>query len=270
NNSKNLRLPINFEWANYDKATNHHIQIAKDINFTEIVAEDSTISENKYLVDKLDSYSRYFWRVCYKANGYKGLWSETFSFTTNIGSASLIYPPKDTTNMPLSFIFQWKPVPGAEYYEFLLSLDSNFTKDIIMSSDQITSTQLLVQNLDYNTTYYWKVRGKSQESIGDWSEIWKFTTLEKQQSQVLEEVYGISINPNPTNGLLNVSLVKNSALLKSIKITNLLGETVYKCNLPFNNSETLVLDLTNLEKGIFFIIFEFDNNFTFRNFILLR
>ncbi len=270
NDSKNLRLPINFVWSSFDKATNHHIQIAKDKNFTEVVTDDSTLSENKYLAIKLDTYSKYFWRVCYKANSYKGLWSETFSFTTNIGTASLIYPPKDTTNMPLSFIFQWKSVPGAEYYEFLLSLDSNFIKDIIISSDQITSTQLLVQNLDYGTTYFWKVRAKSKESIGDWSDIWKFTTLEKQQSQVFEDDYGISINPNPTNGLLKISLVKNPAHIKSIKITNLLGETVYKFNSLSFNSETLVLDLTNLEKGIFFIIFEFDNNFIHRNFILLR
>ncbi|MCX7908076.1 MAG: T9SS type A sorting domain-containing protein [Ignavibacteria bacterium] len=266
NDSKSLKLPIVFQWENFEKASYHHIQIAKDKNFKQIVFEDSTLTKPSLKISSLEPNAKYYWRVRYIANNYIGLWSETFSFSTSIGQVTLIYPPNDTTNMPLFLTFQWEPLEGAEYYEFLLSKDPNFSQDIIFSNDQLTTTQLLVQSLSYSTTYYWKVRGKVQQLYGDWSPTWKFTTKNAPQFVDNEFVEKISIFPNPSNGTVYITLPESINKV-TIKVTNILGKTILQLNKIENFTEPLRLNLTNLEKGIFFIIFEIEGKYYIKSFI---
>lgn len=267
NESKNLEFPITFQWGNFEKATSNHIQIAKDKNFSQIVLEDSTLTNPTFSTSALEPNTKYYWRVRYKVDNYIGLWSETFSFTTSIGQVVLIYPPNDTTDMPLYVTFQWQPVNGAEFYEFLLSKDPNFTSEIIFSSDQLTSTQILVQSLDFNTTYYWKVRARTQQYPGVWSETWKFKTKEAPQNLVSDLENNIEIYPNPNDGIFSIRFKDNHHLFKNLKILNLLGENIFYLENFSSDKNTLRLDLTNLEKGIFFIIFEIDDKLYVKSFI---
>ncbi len=266
NNSKNLKQPISFQWENFDKSTHHHIQISKDINFQQLLVNDSNLTKPNYETNNLEPNQKYYWRVRYKVNDYAGLWSETYSFAISIGQVALVYPPKDTTNMPLSVLFQWLPLEGSEFYEFLLSKDPNFISDIIFSNDQLATTQILVQSLDYKTTYYWKVRGKTTQSYGDWSETREFTTKEAPVNIVLENPLDISIFPNPNNGVFTIGILENHTI-KPIKITNTLGETVYIFENNFNHSNSLSLNLTRLENGVYFVIFEIDSKLCVISFI---
>jgi len=56
----------------------------------------------------------------------------------------------------------------------------------------------------------------------------------------------ISIYPNPSNGKLFIS---SSELIKSIKVTNIIGKEIYSNN-NFNNNS---IDLINLNNGVYFI-----------------
>ena len=56
----------------------------------------------------------------------------------------------------------------------------------------------------------------------------------------------ISIYPNPSNGKLFIS---TSELIKSIKVTNIIGKEIYSNN-NFNNNS---IDLINLNNGVYFI-----------------
>lgn len=265
-NSKYLKQPINFIWSNFDKATNHHIQIAKDQNFTNLIVNDSSLTEAKFTIENLEPNTKYYWRVRYKVNNYTGLWSEVYSFSTGIGKVNLIYPPNDTTNMPLSITFLWEPVVGAESYEFILSLDPNFAQSIIFSNDQISSNQLFLQSLAFKTTYYWKVRARNPQTIGDWSDVWKFTTKEEPpQSGIYENTYNF-VYPNPVDKFITIELPKDK-ILQSLKIIDLKGEVLLDLKNKEMNSEKLRLDVSNLEKGVFFIIFEFEDGIKFNSFV---
>lgn len=64
----------------------------------------------------------------------------------------------------------------------------------------------------------------------------------------------VSVYPNPTSGLLNVSLLKNK--IKKVLLTSIEGK-VYVFE-QFDNSENVVLDLSNYSSGIYLINIETD------------
>ena len=62
-----------------------------------------------------------------------------------------------------------------------------------------------------------------------------------------EEISGLNIYPNPSNGLVNIELEENGDFL--IEINDIIGKRIYTQNI---NSNT-VLNLENLEKGVYFV-----------------
>ncbi|MCX7879799.1 MAG: T9SS type A sorting domain-containing protein [Ignavibacteria bacterium] len=249
---ENIKAPLLLKWGDFAQATHHHIQISTTPDFTNFVVNDSTLRTNSYSLKDLLPNKTYYWRVRYKVDQYIGLWSETRSFSTSIGVPQLVYPPNDTTDMPLYVNFIWDLVAGAEWYEFVLSLDPNFTSDIIARETKLNTTQYLVSGLSYQTTYYWKVRGLTQNGNGDWSETWKFRTRQ-QPATVPDDFSNIQIFPNPFDDFL---YVKISNGVRKIEIRDVLGRSIFITALDnFSNGE-IKLNLKSFESGIYFIIFE--------------
>ncbi len=110
-------------------------------------------------------------------------WSATRSFTTSLGSSiiapSLRSPGAGAKSVGLRPVFQWSAIAGAESYELLVSTDASFTNPIIervgVHALPVTAWQSDI-SLDYDTTYYWKVRASGSSSYSAWSAVSAFTT----------------------------------------------------------------------------------------------
>ena len=80
---------------------------------------------------------------------------------------------------PLKPLFQWSPIVGADSYELLVTADASFTNPVIIRVGAYALPGADWQcdiSLDYNTTYYWKVRACSSDGYSDWSAVGAFTT----------------------------------------------------------------------------------------------
>jgi len=127
---------------------------------------------------QLISGTTYYWRVR-SIEPIRSLWSQFQSFTPVLGAAQWsplaastgISPFPGTTNMPIRPIFTWQPADGATGYEFMLARDNEFS-DLVVTmtgADALTTTTWACdQDLDYTTTYFWKVRAISATSHSQW------------------------------------------------------------------------------------------------------
>ena len=79
---------LSFIWRSVNTATGYHIQIAGDALFTELVLEDSDITDTVTTVEYLTKNTTYYWRVKARNDDGASTWSEVHSFNTS-GSASL-------------------------------------------------------------------------------------------------------------------------------------------------------------------------------------
>jgi hypothetical protein len=120
----------------------------------------------------------------------------------------------------------------------------------------VTSTQLDISDLSYETTYYWRVRGKTAQGDGNWSETWKFQT-QSQPGSVDEFLSTITIYPIPASDYLMIEFPDGN-IPNKIEIKDILGKSLAQYTFAKAQGNSIRLDLFDLEKGIYFIILEFE------------
>jgi photosystem II stability/assembly factor-like uncharacterized protein len=174
---------ISLDWERLEGATEYHWQLDYDNEFSSVPAgfEGDTRASSAQLPD-LDPTTTYYWRVR-ASEPVLSPWSDKWSFTTSFGTEAyapeLESPPGGATGVPVKPIFQWSAVAGANGYELVVSTHSAVDNPTILKTDTYalpnTAWQANIE-LDYDTTYYWKVRAVSADTYSPWSAVSAFTT----------------------------------------------------------------------------------------------
>lgn len=89
---------------------------------------------------------------------------------------ALVTPADGASGLGTSVRFVWRRAATAEYYTLQLATDAAFGA-IIVAPTVLTDTTLVVEGLDVNTTYHWRVRGENAGGAGPWSGAYRLTTV---------------------------------------------------------------------------------------------
>ena len=74
-------------------------------------------------------------------------------------------------------LFEWRQVPDAVSYELQISTDEMFS-NIVHSADMDKLIYIDTENIDWQSTYYWRVRAiYEDQSSSNWFDEFSFTTL---------------------------------------------------------------------------------------------
>ena len=103
----------------------------------------------------------------------------------SLTSPKLLSPHNRATDIEISPILLWEPVPEAEGYELKVSRNSDFS-DIVIEGLLPATSYELTQYLAPSTQYYWMVGAKMNPENSDasvvYSEVWTFTTAEEEEA----------------------------------------------------------------------------------------
>jgi hypothetical protein len=141
----------------------------------------------------LYSGTTYYWRVRV-IEPIESPWSEVRSFTSPLGiedwsplvSPDRVSPLPGANDVPVRPAFSWASADGAIGYEFILARDSGFAEVMVAftGADALSSSAWNCDiELDYATSYFWKVRAIGTDSYSEWG-INSFTT-ETAPSEIL-------------------------------------------------------------------------------------
>jgi hypothetical protein len=175
-------------WQELDGAVYYQILVDTDPGFKGTRYADETTKLTSLRVTGLEDGRTYYWKV--RVAQGEPVWSnysEVWEFTTAMGAAEWNpftggipeAPYNGATNVPLRPSFAWNAADWAVGYEFVLAKDPNFTEPIVSKTgaNALTATVYLSEEeLDYSTTYYWKVRAISKTTNSEWAQ-GVFTTL---------------------------------------------------------------------------------------------
>lgn len=105
-----------------------------------------------------------------------GIYSTEIIDPSLIAQTGLISPSNNSNTIARDTLLKWGVTQGALRYEIEVAIDQAFHNKI-KHADSIEQTSFSLFGLEYNTTYYWRVRAKNDEYTGEWSETWQFKTL---------------------------------------------------------------------------------------------
>lgn len=74
-------------WEPLASAEQYHVQVATDVDFTQLVLEDSTLTTASYTTELLSYSTTYFWRVRARNRAGVSPWSATRRFIVAVGTS---------------------------------------------------------------------------------------------------------------------------------------------------------------------------------------
>ncbi|MFC1932912.1 hypothetical protein ACFLXU_04710 [Chloroflexota bacterium] len=174
---------VHLDWETLKGATKYKWQLDYDTDFSTVPTgfEGDTQATSARL-PALEMDTTYYWWVR-ATEPVLSPWSTKWSFTTGLGTEviapELHSPEAGANDMPIKPVFQWSAIAGATSYELLVSTVASFSNPTILKIGDYALPATAWQskiNLDYNTTYYWKVRAAGSNSYSAWSAVGAFTT----------------------------------------------------------------------------------------------
>ena len=183
NNEVGIDTSATLIWSTATGAANYQVQLSTVLDFTTII-NDSETADTTFESSNLSFETEYFWRVRGIGVADTSDWSPVFTFITrpeDLGTPFLISPADEAKNVPDSLEFIWISVVGADQYELEIDKDTSLTGSQIFT---VNDTSKVVGDLEFEQTYYWRVRAKIADSEleSEWSSWFSFTVQKTPQS----------------------------------------------------------------------------------------
>lgn len=183
NGAVNVSITPLLKWWDDISAITYTLQVAKDSTFDSMVV-NVTIPISQYTIPQnaLVNFKKYYWRVRTTNSIGTGNWSAVWNFTTILSLPAapvLLQPFNGATGIALTPLLDWDDNPFSTY-RVQLSTDSLFpSQNLIINVGGLSSSQYNVSggSLTNNATYYWRVNATNAAGTGEWSVVWKFTTI---------------------------------------------------------------------------------------------
>lgn len=174
NLANGIHIPTFLLWHKSSGAERYQCQVAKSNDFSDIVF-DAIVNDTSVFADGTDYLKDYYWRVKAINNAGASDWSEMRKFTATLPPPALLYPLNNASEVFPRLTFNWRKVPTGVNYQIQIAKNGSFDQ-IIYDSETSADTTHFMELLEYDNTYWWRVRSKRDNIIGAWSEIWSFTT----------------------------------------------------------------------------------------------
>ena len=180
NDETEVNLPASFSWQSSSSADYHDLQVSVRYDFDNTAIDAGNLAGTFYEASALADNNIYYWRIRAGNSTENSLWTPPIRFITS-GSipedVSLTSPADNATiySMP---VLEWENSDAATSYLIQLSGDPGMD-NIIYEFSNIAEDQLPLHDIEYDETYYWRVKAENKDLSSDWSGIRSFT-LSKQ------------------------------------------------------------------------------------------
>lgn len=228
-------------WSSVVGATSYHLRISQTSNFGTLIYDTNFFTGTQITVPAgiLSGNQLYYWTVSSINAGGEGTSQAPFHFTTQVGpppAPVLLLPANGATCVSRFPLLDWSDSPTATSYTLQISTDSTFSTFVLNQSGIATSQFQIVTNiLANNTTYFWRVRAVNGSGNGQFSAVFKFTTM--------PVVPSAPTLLQPPNGATGISLTPTMIWTRGA------NAAYYRIQICANNTfaqNQLVVDVTNL------------------------
>lgn len=198
--STDEELDLTFNWNAVNGAKSYGFQLSLSPDFTDTENNTSGIEEVSLSINGLMPSTKYYWRVNAKnANGISP-WSDVWELTTRpVGIPTLVAPTNNSIVEENNQTLEWNSIVGANTYTLQVSLAPDFASTIL-NQENLVTISFDIENLEWTTIYYWRVKASINSCYSEWSEVWNFTPKRPIPSTGLVAYYPFNGNVNDESG----------------------------------------------------------------------
>ncbi len=262
--SVNNSIPLTFQWRGEPDVIDYYFQVSEDSTFTNDIIEITGISEDYTYIADLEKFTTYYWRVKTRNSLGQSSWSNIWKFKTIMDIPEipvLLTPNDDSSDNTLSLNLSWQASERAEYYKILVADNDSFLDPVINDSVYGLTTNE-ISDLDYDLTYYWKVKAVNLGGESEWSEIWSFSTSDIPDNTGIIDLEEVEIYPIP---MVDVLYIEGISEENSVATVYDLSGNIVKQN---SGKGITDLSLKEVSCGIYFLIIT--NNKTTKTYKLIK
>ena len=183
---------VTWVWDEVDGVDQYDLQYASRADFSNAVLR-VTAAPGYADTFQLPADIPYNWRVRVSTGQpLVSPWSEARvvnpQLTTGVNAPAPIQPVGITAiNTSINPVFNWGALKWATSYKFQLASDAAFSDTLVDATLGNVTSYAYTEGLDYEGTYYWRVKGISATSSTDWSAGTGFTTMAEPEPPVVVE-----------------------------------------------------------------------------------
>ncbi|MEX0845793.1 MAG: cohesin domain-containing protein [Balneolaceae bacterium] len=195
NSAQNISISPTLDWDPSVGADYYEVQLSTSTSFSVNLVDTTGVLTDELAISGLNENTVYYWRVRAVNDGGSSNWSPYFNFKTQmpIPAAPVLNNPADgAVDMPLSATsVSWNSSTYATGYRVEVDTNSSFSTIFLDSTLAGDTYTLLLPELDYNITYYWRVFASNSTGESLPSDFRSFTTI------TISETPGIPILLEP-------------------------------------------------------------------------
>ncbi len=205
--------------------------MATDNNFTNIIINQSSITDTFKTVTGLNGLSTYYWRITASNLAGESIYSDARSFTTGFPVPPQLLLPVDKSYISaITAKLVWKKSRSATKYRVQLAEGLSILPSITILDTVVIDTSCTVSKLKDKKFYTWSVKATNDYGSSALADVFKFNTgtpTDIKENESIPTSYVLNQNyPNPFNPTTKISFSIPENGFTVIKIYNLLGQQV--------------------------------------------
>jgi hypothetical protein len=259
-------MPIDFEWTPVGYAATYDIQIATDGSFTDLIAEETNLTEARYRLQQAPENTTFYWRVKTHNEAGESAWSLSNMFQSRTPYVSVSVPDGgEIWQTGLTYFIQWEDIIREEV---IIELYENEAPVLLIDTTHSTggySWEIPV-DLKNSRNYKMMIRSLERDGIFDTSNQ-TFAILDSVPIIPPPESEHFLLQQNQPNPFMNETVIIYQIPVKchvTLKIYDLLGKEVLTIvdAVQEANRYAQFLDARSLSTGIYFYKLNADNHFS--------
>jgi len=179
NETFNVLIDPLLQWQVMNNTDDYTVQVSIDPLFSNVLVNLENVESTSIVIEGLSYSQSYFWRVHANNQSGSGDWSEIWSFATLAPPVQPVLwdPINESINLSISPELSWFPTSMSQTYGIQVSSDEGFLVNEF-EIEGIETSNYSVPDLEYSTTYFWRINATNEAGTSGWSVAWRFSTVD--------------------------------------------------------------------------------------------